>query len=160
MRLMLDSSLSRPWSRLWLILALALTACQALPVSPAAVPPSPTPTLPPDDYTLFLPGIGYGATPDAPLPPSPFPAPEQPTLLPPPVFKPGAGVQVHLLSGDHTARAFQMGLATPWVGPMILWNLNVAVIYGSDRPESAYSLLRPDGSYRPAYLAVRFTAPP
>jgi len=61
---------------------------------------------------------------------------------------------------DYTARAFQIGLATPWIGPMILWNLNIAVVYGNGRPESAYSLLRPDGSYRPVYLAVRFAAPP
>ncbi|HEC35331.1 MAG TPA: hypothetical protein ENI39_02215 [Anaerolineae bacterium] len=61
---------------------------------------------------------------------------------------------------DYIVRAFKIGLATPWVGPMCLWNLNVSVIYGNTRPESAYSLLRPDGSFRPAYIALRLAAPP
>jgi hypothetical protein len=60
---------------------------------------------------------------------------------------------------DYVVSGFQMGQALDWVGPMILWNLNIATIWGSDRPESAYSLLRPDGSYRPAYIAVRVAEP-
>jgi len=61
---------------------------------------------------------------------------------------------------DYLVRALQMGWNTPWVGPMFVWNLNIAVIYGNTRPESAYSLLRPDGSYRPAYIALRLAGPP
>jgi len=61
---------------------------------------------------------------------------------------------------DYIVRALQIGLGTEWVGPMFLWNLNIATIYGNTRPDSAYSLLRPDGSYRPAYIAVRLTGPP
>jgi hypothetical protein len=60
----------------------------------------------------------------------------------------------------YTVRAFEMGLGTEWVGPMFLWNLNIAPIWGGDRAVSAYSLLRPDKSYRPAYIALRLTGPP
>jgi hypothetical protein len=56
---------------------------------------------------------------------------------------------------DYVVEAFQMGDRRPWVGPMFLWNLNLAVIWGEDNAFSAYSLLRPDGSYRPAYVALR-----
>jgi hypothetical protein len=60
---------------------------------------------------------------------------------------------------EYIVEGFHMGLALDWTGPMILWNLNIATIWGADRPESAYSLLRPDGSYRPAYLAIRNAEP-
>lgn len=43
----------------------------------------------------------------------------------------------------------------PWLGPMMIWNLNVAPLFGPDRPESAYSLIRPDASQRPAYIDLR-----
>jgi len=59
----------------------------------------------------------------------------------------------------YVVEGFQMGRAMDGVGPMILWNLNIATIWGAGRPESAYGLLRPDGSYRPAYLAVRVAEP-
>jgi hypothetical protein len=59
----------------------------------------------------------------------------------------------------YVVQAFQMGQALDWVGPMMLWNLNIATIWGSERPESAYSVLRPDASYRPVYLAVRLAQP-
>jgi hypothetical protein len=42
-----------------------------------------------------------------------------------------------------------------WLGPMMIWNLNIAPLLGADRSESAYSLLRPDGSQRPAYQQLR-----
>jgi hypothetical protein len=60
---------------------------------------------------------------------------------------------------EYTVRGFQMGRAMEATGPMILWNLNIATIWGGERPESAYSLLRPDGSYRPAYIALRVAEP-
>lgn len=60
---------------------------------------------------------------------------------------------------DYVVRAFWMGDERPWVGPMFLWNLNLAAIWGSGSPVSAYSLLRPDGSYRPAYIALRLAEP-
>lgn len=60
---------------------------------------------------------------------------------------------------DYIVRAFQMGDGRPWVGPMFLWNLSLATLWGSDSSFSAYSLLRPDGSYRPAYIALRLASP-
>ncbi len=54
---------------------------------------------------------------------------------------------------------FHIGRGADWVGPMILWNLNIATIWGPDRPQSAYSLLRPDGDYRPAYIRLRLAEP-
>lgn len=47
----------------------------------------------------------------------------------------------------------------PWVGPFFIWNLNMSVNWGSSRPEALFSLLRPDTSLRPAYMALRLTAP-
>lgn len=47
----------------------------------------------------------------------------------------------------------------PWVGPFFVWNLNTAVTWGADRPESLFSLLRPDTAYRPAYIALRLHHP-
>ena len=60
---------------------------------------------------------------------------------------------------DYLVQGFQTGHALEWTGPMILWNLNIATIWGGQRPESAYSLFRPDGSFRPAWLAVRVAEP-
>jgi len=60
---------------------------------------------------------------------------------------------------DYIVRAFEMGDERPWVGPMFLWNLNLATIWGPGNTFSAYSLLRPDGSYRPAYIALRLAEP-
>lgn len=60
---------------------------------------------------------------------------------------------------DYIVRAYRMGDERAWVGPMFLWNLNLATIWGSGSPFSAYSLLRPDGSYRPAYIALRLAEP-
>ncbi len=60
---------------------------------------------------------------------------------------------------EYLVQGFRMGRATASTGPMILWNLNIATIWGGERPESAYSLLRPDGSYRPAYIALRVAEP-
>jgi hypothetical protein len=60
---------------------------------------------------------------------------------------------------DYVVRAFRMGEERPWVGPMFLWNLNLATIWGPDDSVSAYSLLRPDRSYRPAYIGLRLAEP-
>ncbi len=60
---------------------------------------------------------------------------------------------------EYVVRAFRMGDERPWVGPMFLWNLNLATIWGPGDPVSAYSLLRPNHSYRPAYVALRVAEP-
>ena len=52
-------------------------------------------------------------------------------------------------------RAIELRRERPWLGPMIIWNLNEAWLFGPDRPKSAYSLIRPDGSLRPAYKQLR-----
>jgi hypothetical protein len=51
-------------------------------------------------------------------------------------------------------RAYELAHGWPWVGPMMLWNLNFSPWLGNDFSESGYSLLRPDGSPRPAYFAL------
>ena len=52
-------------------------------------------------------------------------------------------------------RALQLRRDRAWIGPLIIWNLNIAPLSGPGRPESAYGLLRPDGSRRPAYQQLR-----
>jgi polysaccharide biosynthesis protein PslG len=52
-------------------------------------------------------------------------------------------------------RAIELWRERSWLGPLMIWNLNIAPLLGADRSESAYSLLRPDGSQRPAYQQLR-----
>ena len=54
-------------------------------------------------------------------------------------------------------RAIQLRRTRTWLGPMMIWNLNIAPLLGAERSESAYSLLRPDGTPRPAYERLRAT---
>jgi hypothetical protein len=54
-------------------------------------------------------------------------------------------------------RAIALRRDRNWLGPMMIWNLNIAPLLGAERSESAYSLLRPDGSKRPAYQQLRRT---
>jgi hypothetical protein len=55
---------------------------------------------------------------------------------------------------QYTLRVYEMANDWPSVGPMILWNLNFGPTFGSAFVESAYSLLRPDGSSRPIYHSI------
>ncbi|MEZ4593200.1 MAG: cellulase family glycosylhydrolase [Chloroflexota bacterium] len=55
---------------------------------------------------------------------------------------------------EYTQQAFALAHNQPQVGPMILWNLNFAPWLGDAFSESGYSLLRPDGSPRPAFFAL------
>ena len=58
----------------------------------------------------------------------------------------------------YTVRAIAYARANwPWVGPMLLWNLNYATIPGIDPGQEmvGWSLLRADWSHRPVYEAVR-----
>lgn len=55
-------------------------------------------------------------------------------------------------------QAFAMGQDLDTVGPMFLWNLNFGPLLGTQFSESGYSLLRPDGSKRPSYLALQNAA--
>ncbi len=54
----------------------------------------------------------------------------------------------------YTQQAFALANEWPWVGSMMLWNLNFAPWIGAAYSESGYSLLRPDGSPRPSYFAL------
>jgi hypothetical protein len=60
---------------------------------------------------------------------------------------------------EYIVRAYRMGEERQWVERMFLWNLNMAPIWGEGNPTSAYSLLRPNESYRPAYIALRLAEP-
>lgn len=77
---------------------------------------------------------------------------------PPPAEVSYMGAVNEWQQATYTLRAFEMGQQWPWVGPMILWNLNIGPTFGPDYPESAYSLLRPDGSRRPVYRALSSAA--
>ncbi len=57
----------------------------------------------------------------------------------------------------YLVRAIELRRARGWLGPMFVWNLNVAWLFGPDRSTSAYGLMRPDGSLRPAYQKLRET---
>jgi polysaccharide biosynthesis protein PslG len=43
----------------------------------------------------------------------------------------------------------------PWVAAMFVWNLNFAVLGPASDEKSAFGILNPDGSPRPAFLALR-----
>jgi hypothetical protein len=55
---------------------------------------------------------------------------------------------------DWTVKAFQMGKAWGWVGPMFLWNLNFRqIVPGSE--QGMWSIIELDGSPLPVYTALR-----
>ncbi len=56
---------------------------------------------------------------------------------------------------EYILRAYELAHGWEFVGPMILWNLNFAPTLGNQFSESGYSLLRPDGSLRPAYRSLQ-----
>ncbi len=56
---------------------------------------------------------------------------------------------------EYTLASYVEASTRPWVGPLILWNLNFAPLLGPDFSESAYSILLPDRSPRPVYHALR-----
>ncbi len=47
----------------------------------------------------------------------------------------------------------------PWVGAMFLWNMNFAVLWGAQgnpqHEQASFSILNPDWSPRPAFLALQ-----
>ncbi len=56
---------------------------------------------------------------------------------------------------EYITRAFELGQQSEIIGPMLLWNLNFGPLLGNEFSESGYSLLRPDDSERPSYLALQ-----
>jgi polysaccharide biosynthesis protein PslG len=55
----------------------------------------------------------------------------------------------------YTMDAFALAHENERIGPMMLWNLNFAPLLGAAASKAGYSLLRPDGSPRPLYLALQ-----
>jgi hypothetical protein len=58
---------------------------------------------------------------------------------------------------EYILGAYELAQGWEHVGPMVLWNLNFGPTLGNEFSESGYSLLRPDGSARPSYLALQAT---
>ncbi|MBN1402758.1 MAG: cellulase family glycosylhydrolase [Anaerolineae bacterium] len=52
-------------------------------------------------------------------------------------------------------RAYQMGRAWGWVGPMFLWNLNFAPVAGREDEKAAFGIVRHDWGPRQAFGALR-----
>ncbi len=55
---------------------------------------------------------------------------------------------------EYLLRALELAGQDDAVGPMIIWNLNFGPLLGAEFSESGYSILRPDGSRRPAYRSL------
>jgi hypothetical protein len=55
---------------------------------------------------------------------------------------------------EYLLRALELARQDDAVGPMIIWNLNFGPLLGDEFSESGYSILRPDGSHRPAYRSL------
>ena len=60
---------------------------------------------------------------------------------------------------DYLVEASQLMVERPWVGPFFIWNLNMSVTWGAERPESLFSLVKPDTAFRKAYIALRLLQP-
>lgn len=55
---------------------------------------------------------------------------------------------------DFIVKAFQIAKARGYMGVMFLWNLNYAPVCGAECEQSAFGIVRPDWSHRPAYNAL------
>ena len=56
---------------------------------------------------------------------------------------------------DYIVRAYQIGREKGYMGVMFLWNLNFGVTSGASDEKAAFGILRPDGTPRPAYHALK-----
>jgi hypothetical protein len=71
---------------------------------------------------------------------------------------PNYGYAAENTEGEQAAfitRAFQLGKAWGWVGPMFLWNLNFAPVSGKADEKAAFGVVRDDWGPRPAFTAIR-----
>jgi len=59
-----------------------------------------------------------------------------------------------LEQAQYIVKAYEMGKAWGWVGPMFLWNLNFGPVAGASDEKAAFSILYPDWTPRQAYAAV------
>ena len=83
---------------------------------------------------------------------------DQGTPAPPPA---GAEFMAYVdewQQAEYILGAYEIAHEREEIGPLILWNLNFAPILGTQFSESGYSILRPDESRRPAYLALQHAA--
>lgn len=57
---------------------------------------------------------------------------------------------------EYLVRALEKGRTEyqPWMGAMFVWNLNFATVVAPTDEKAPFSLIRPDGSTRPAYTAL------
>ncbi len=55
---------------------------------------------------------------------------------------------------QNITRAYQIAKSWGWVGPMFLWQLNFGPICGCQDEKSAFGIVRPDWSMRPAFAAL------
>ncbi len=81
------------------------------------------------------------------------------TNLPPDFAYPYAAWITEQEQSDYLIAASRLIAERPWVGPFFIWNLNTCVVWGNDRPESTFSLLRSDTAFRKAYIALRLHQP-
>jgi LysM repeat protein len=65
-----------------------------------------------------------------------------------------AADNTELEQAQFIVRAFEMGKAWGWVGPMFLWNLNFGAVLGAEDEKAAFSILYPDWTPRQAHAAV------
>jgi hypothetical protein len=60
---------------------------------------------------------------------------------------------------DRTYTTYRDNENRPWVGIMFLWNMNFAVLRGTegqpDHEQAAFSILNPDWTPRPAFTALQ-----
>ncbi len=112
-----------------------------------------------EDYHAILLEVGV----DLPLWPTEFgwPAAEgiRSNNLPPDFPYPYAAWVTEQEQAEYLVAAARLLRERPWVGPFFIWNLNMSVVWGRERPEALFSLLRLDTAYRPAYIALRVHAP-
>jgi hypothetical protein len=60
------------------------------------------------------------------------------------------------LQAQYLTRAFEIARNEwPWMGVMLVWNLNFAVVVGPDDEKGPWGVLRSDWSHRPAYDALK-----
>jgi spore germination protein YaaH len=55
---------------------------------------------------------------------------------------------------QYITNAYRLAKSWGWVGPMFLWNLNFGPICGAGDEKSAFSIIRPDWSMRPAFAGL------
>jgi GH35 family endo-1,4-beta-xylanase len=60
------------------------------------------------------------------------------------------------LQADYLTRAYQLAKQKyPWMGVMLMWNLNYSTIVKPEDEKYPWSIINPDYSPRPAYLALK-----